>query len=152
MIGLRVAVVAQTKVPDRAVPDPGERQQVRLVAVGQQQAVTRDDVDEPLKRGLDFSEAAEDVGVVELEVVDDHRLGQVVDELAALVEKRGVVLVALEHTPFAVGEPRALAKVVRDAADEKTGVESIVLQQPGEQGGGGGLAVRAANHERAFAA
>ena len=90
--------------------------------------------------------------MVELKVVDDHRLGQVVDELAALVEKRGVVLVALEHTPFAVGEPRALAKVVRDAADEKTGVESVVLEQPGEEGGGGGLAVRAANHERVFAA
>ncbi len=147
MIGLCVAVVAQPKVPDRAVVDPGERQQVRFVAVGQQQPVTRDDVDEALERGLDFGEAAEDVSVVELEVVDDHRLGQVVDELAALVEKRGVVLVALEHTPFAVGEPRALAKVVRDAADEKTGVESIVLEQPGEQGGGGGLAVRAANHE-----
>ena len=90
--------------------------------------------------------------MVELEVVDDHCLGEVVDELAALVEKRGVVFVALKHAPFAVGEARPLAKVVRDAADEKTRVEPVVLEQPGEQGGGGGLAVRTANHERAFAA
>ena len=37
-----------------------------------------------------------DIGVVELDVVDDEQFGQVVNKLAALVEKSGVVLVALD--------------------------------------------------------
>jgi hypothetical protein len=94
----------------------------------------------------------EDVGVIELEVVDDRDLGQVMDELAALVEERGVVFVALDDEPFAVREARALAQIVRDAADEETRVQSIVLEHPRQQRGGGGLAVRAADDQTAFAA
>ena len=90
--------------------------------------------------------------MVELEVVDDGDLGQVMDELAALVEEGGVVFVALDDEPLAVGEPRALAEVVRDAADEVAGVQAVVLEDPGQQRGGGGLAVRAGDHQRALAA
>ena len=100
---------------------------------------------------MNLGEAAEDVGVVKLEVFDDDRLGEVVDELATLVEEGGVVLVALDHEPVAVGEARALAEVVRDAADEETRVVSIVFQQPGEQRRGGRLAVGTGDDEGAFA-
>ena len=43
---------------------------------------------------------------------------QVMDELAALVEKGGVVFVAFDDEPFAVGEARALAEIVGNAADQ----------------------------------
>ena len=98
------------------------------------------------------SRFGEDVRVVELEVVDDGDLRQVVDELAALVEERGVVFVALDDEPLAVGEPRALAEVVRDAADEEARIQPVVLEHPRQQRRRGGLAVRAGNDERAFAA
>ena len=78
--------------------------------------------------------------------------GQVMDELAALVEKRRVVFVALDDEPLAVGETRALAEIVRDAADEKAGVQPVVLEHPGQQRSGGGFAVRAGDDQRAFAA
>ena len=97
-------------------------------------------------------EVGEDVRVIELEVVDDGDFGQVMDELAALVEERRVVFVALDDEPFAVGEPRALAEIVRDAADEVARIQPVVLEHPRQQRGGGGLAVRAGDDDGAFAA
>ena len=105
-----------------------------------------------LEGGLDRLQVLEDVGVVELEVVDDGHLGQVMDELAALVEEGRVVFVALDDEPFAVGEARALAEVVRDAADQEARVQPVVLEDPGQQRSGGGLAVRAGDDQRALAA
>ena len=96
---------------------------------------------------LDVLERAEDVGVVHLQVVHDRHLGQVVDELAPLVEERRVVLVALQDEPGGVGESGSLSEVGRDAADQEGGVEAGVLEHPGQQGGGGGLAVGAGHHE-----
>ena len=62
------------------------------------------------KLSLNFIHVLVDVGVVELDVVDDDQFGQVVDELAALVEKRGVVFVALDDVIGRVVEPRALGR------------------------------------------
>ena len=39
-------------------------------------------------------------GVIELDVIHDHDLRQVMNELSAFVEKGGVVLVAFEHKIF----------------------------------------------------
>ena len=71
------------------------------------------------------------------------------DKLAALVEKRGVIFIAFDNEPFAIGEARALREIVRDAADEVARVQAIVFEDPGEQRGGGGLSVRAGDDERA---
>src|ERR1035437_9759124 len=73
------------------------------------------------------------------------------DELAALVEKRGVVFVAFDDEPFAVREPRALRKIFWKAADEIARIQAVVLEHPRQQRGRGGLAVRAGDDERAFA-
>ena len=97
-------------------------------------------------------EVLEDVRVIEFQVVDDRDLGLVMDELAALVEEGGVVFVALDDEPFAVGEARALREIVRDAADEIARVQAVVLEDPGEQRGRRRFAMRARDHERAFAA
>src|ERR1700722_3299433 len=97
-------------------------------------------------------EIFKNVRVVEFEIVDDGDFRQIVDELAALVEKRRVVFVALDDEPFAVREPRALRKIVRDAADEKTWVKSVVLEHPREQRSRRCLAVRSRNNNRAFSA
>ena len=129
-----------------------QRRQVRVVAVGQQQAVARNEADEVLEGGLDGFEALEDVGMVELKVVDERHLGQVMHELAALVEEGGVVFVAFDDEPGAVGEPRALAEVIRDAADEVAGVEAVMLEDPRQERGRRRLAVRAGNDQRTLAA
>src|SRR6185503_901411 len=82
---------------------------------------------------LDRSEVLEDIGVVELDVVDHSNIGQVMDELAALIEESRIVLVAFDDKPITGCESRALAEVVRNAADEKTGVETVMFKNPGQQ-------------------
>src|SRR5258708_19244422 len=78
-------------------------------------------------------EVSEDVRVIELDVVDHCDLWQVMHKLAALVEKRRVVFVPFDNEPFAFGEPRALAQVIRDAADEIARLEAVVLEDPRQQ-------------------
>src|SRR5262249_18887483 len=73
------------------------------------------------------------------------------DELAALVEESRVVFVPFNNEPFAFREARGLREVVRAAADQVTRVQAVVLEDPREQGGRRGLAVRAANDKRALA-
>ena len=78
--------------------------------------------------------------------------GQVVDELRALVEKRGVVFVALDHEMLRVVQARALAEILRDAADHVGGIEPGALQDPGEQRGRRRFSVRAGDDEVVFSA
>src|SRR5438874_12638926 len=101
--------------------------------------------------GLDGLEVIKDIRVIEFEVVDDGNLRQVVDELAAFVEEGGVVFVPFDDEPLAVGEAGALAEIVGETADEVAWIEAIVLEHPGQQRGGGGLAVGASDDEGAFA-
>src|SRR5580765_5196489 len=108
-----------------------QRRQVQIVAIAQQQAISWDEPDEMLERGFDRIEIREDIRVVEFEIIDDGDLGQVMDELAALIKKSRVVLVAFNNKPVAIGETRALAQVVRNSANEKAGVQSIVFKYPG---------------------
>src|SRR5579859_3334983 len=85
------------------------------------------------ERGFDSLEVREDVSVIKFEVVDNGHFGQVMNELAAFIEKSGVVFVAFDDKPFAVGEAGALAKIGWNAADQVAWVEAIVLENPGEQ-------------------
>src|ERR1035438_1086736 len=150
--GLDGVAFAQAEAFDRAMGYVEQWRQVRVVAIAQQQAVARDEADEILEGGLDGIEAIEDVSVVELKVVDDCHLRQVMHELAALVEEGGVIFITFDDEPFAVGEARALAEIVWDAADEVARVQAVVLEDPREERSGGRLAVRAGDDQRAFAA
>src|SRR6478736_1078318 len=96
-------------------------------------------------------EVLKDVRVIELEVVHDGNLGQVMDELAALVKERGVVLITLDDEPFAVREARTLPEIRRDTADQKARIATVVLKHPSQQRSSRGLAVRAADDETTFA-
>src|SRR6185369_10345046 len=115
-----VVRLAQAEALDRAMLDSEQWFEIRIVAIGQQQAITRNEVDKTLERGVNGGEVFENAGVIELNIVDDRNLGQVMHKLAPLVEKGGVVLVALDDKPIAVRETRALPKVVRNAANQIT--------------------------------
>ena len=98
-----------------------ERRASRAVGAEQQQAAARHQVDEPPERQPHRVEVGVDVGVVELDVVDDGDVGQVLQELRRLVEEGAVVLVAFDDEVAALPDPIArpvLAEVPRDAADE----------------------------------
>lgn len=123
----------ETEAFDRAMGDAEKGIQVGIIAIGEEQTVAGDEVDEAFEGELDVGKGREDVGVIELEVVDDGDFGEVVDELGALVEKGGVVLIAFDDEPGGISEACALAEIAGDAADEERGVEAGVFEDPGEE-------------------
>ena len=100
--------------PKRSTSDQQPRASTRasagLAAVHDEPPVRRHRAHEMMELRLDRREVGEDVGVVELEVVEDRGARPVVDELRALVEERRVVLVGLDDEERAVGEPRGHAE------------------------------------------
>src|SRR5256885_9612091 len=145
-------VLAEAEAFDRTLRHVEQRRKVQVVAIGQQQAVARNQSDEVFERRLDGGQVLENVGVVKLQIVDNRDLRQVMNELAPLVEKRGVVFVPFDDDPFAVGKPRALAEIIWNSADEVARSQPVVLQDPGEQRRRSGLAVRAGYDDGTFAA
>src|SRR5207247_7545110 len=71
-------VFSQAKAFDRAMRHLEQRSHVRIVAIAEELSVARDEVDEALERGLDFSNAGEDIRVIEFQVVEQGHFRQVV--------------------------------------------------------------------------
>jgi hypothetical protein len=123
------------------------RERVGVVGVHQHHAVARDDPHQVRERFLDGRQVVENIGVVELEIVDDDEFGQVVEELAPLVEKGRVVLVALQNPVGPLLPGAALRQVMGQAADQVRGLASRVLEDPRQERRRGGLAVRSGHHQ-----
>ena len=98
------------------------------------------------KAGNDDVEVGVDVGVVELDGGEHRRPGGKVDELGALVEKGGVVLIAFHDHVAAAAHPVIGLKILGDAPHHEPGVQPQGKEEPGDQGRGGGLAVGAGHH------
>ena len=145
--------------PVGAVADPFHRGpaphredllEVALPGPGHDPAAGGHDAHHVVELALHVGEVAEDVGVVELQVVQHERARAVVQELRALVEEGGVVLVGLDDEQ----PPRAApadagdgVEVARHAADEEARVESGGVQDHRDHRGGGGLAVGAGHRD-----
>ena len=124
---------------------------IRAVSAEQQQPIAWHQIGQAAERQADVIDRRVDVGVVELNVVDDGNAGQVLEELGRLVEVGAVVLVPLDDEVPAMANPVAgavVAEIERDAADEHRGVEPAVGQQPTGQRRHGGLAMRPRQHDR----
>ena len=119
--------------------------QAGLAGIHDDAALRRHGAHQVVKLPLDGRQVVKNIGMVEFEVVQHRRARAVVNELAALVEKRRVVFVGLNHEGVARAQPRRHAKVQRHAADQKAGLQASAFQYPGQHGGGGGFAVRAGN-------
>src|SRR5205814_8697042 len=78
-------VFAKAEPFHRTMRDVEQRRQVRVVAIGQQPSVPRDEPDEMAERALDRGEVVKNVGVVKFQIIEDSDFGQVMDELTALV-------------------------------------------------------------------
>src|SRR5437660_7776486 len=103
-----------------------------------------------LERSFDRFEIIENIRMVEFEIVEDGNFREVMEELAALVEERSIVFVSFNNKPLGIGESGALPEIVRHAADEEAGIESIVFEYPGQQRSGGGLAMGAGDDNGAL--
>src|SRR5512139_383743 len=124
--------------------------EVGVGAVGDDEPVAGNGAHQVVELGLDGGEVGKDVGVVVLEVVEDDGTRTVVDELGALVEEGGVVFVGLDDEEGAVGQPRGHFEILRDAADQETGAQARIFEDPRQHGGGGGLAVGAGDGQHPF--
>src|SRR5205814_9278230 len=121
---------------DWALGNVQQSSEVSIIAICKEQSVAWNEPDKMFERGFDGFEVFENVRVIEFEIVDDGDFRQVMNEFAALIKKRGVVFVAFDDEPFAIGETRALAEIVWNAANEIARVEPVMLEDPREQGGG----------------
>ena len=92
-------------------------------------------------------EVAIDVGVVELDRGQDRALRPVVEKLRPLVEKRGVVLVALDHEIAARAEPVVGAEVLGHPADQHRGIAPGGVEHVRHDRGRGRLAMRPGDHQ-----
>ncbi|HEY6001087.1 MAG TPA: hypothetical protein VI078_17520, partial [bacterium] len=85
----------------------------------------------------------------QFDVVHDHDVGQVFQELRGLVEEGAVVFVPLDHEVAPAADPVAALEVLGDPADEHIRIRAAVRQQPPGQRGRRGLSVRAGDDDGA---
>src|ERR1044071_5372975 len=96
---------------------------------------------------LDRRKIVEDIGMIELEIVQHGRSRSVVDKLGAFVEEGGVVFVGFDHEQRRLGMARRHGEIHGHPADEKARLASSPLEHPCKHGGNGGLAVRTRDSE-----
>ena len=110
IVGLPVAAVRQAEClhPAARLRLQGER--VGIVGAQQQEPTAGHEIHEPPEGQPDRIEVRIDVGVIELDVVDDRDVRQVLQELRRLVEECAVVLVAFDHEVAAAADPVAVSK------------------------------------------
>jgi len=118
------------------VPHLGE------VGAGRENRGRTQSLDQRAERALHVVEIAIDVGVIELDRVQEKRVGIVVEELRSFVEERRVVLVALGDEPRSGAEAEVLRKVPAGAADHEARIAAGFVQHPREHGARRRLPVR----------
>ena len=98
-----------------------------------------------MKLRLDGREISEDVSMVKFKIVQDGRTRTVMNELRPFIAESRVVLVGFDDKEGGIGQPRRNTKPLRHPPDEERGLQSRLLQYPGQYRRGGGLAVGAGN-------
>src|SRR5207247_5639059 len=82
-----------------------------------------------------------------LQVVKDCSAGAVMNELRALVEEGGVVLVSFYDEERRAGEPGRNREIQWHPADEESGEAACLLQDPRQHGCDGGLSMGARDRQ-----
>jgi len=121
--------------------------QLGLASIAHQPAGTRHGAHEMVELALDRGEVVEDIRMVEFEVVQHQGPWTVMHELRAFVEKGGVVLVGLDDERRAAAQPGRDAEALRDAADEKAGIQAGATQDVRQHARRGGLTVGAGHRQ-----
>src|SRR5882762_3380408 len=100
--------------------------------MGHNASFARDQANQEPERLPDLFKILEDIGMVELHRSQNHRLRKVVQKLRPFVEKRGVVLVALNDEVFPLAEGKAASEILGDAADQERRIFARGLEYPGQ--------------------
>src|SRR6266566_1147801 len=83
------------------------------------QAGSRNDIDQPAECRLDCFQIRVNIGVIELDVLQQGDSRQVVKKLWSFIEKGRVVLVALDYEIGTVPELKTASEIFGDTADKE---------------------------------
>src|SRR5206468_11458366 len=97
-----------------------------IIAIQKHHSILRNDVEQTPKAELDFIEILEDVRMIKLDVVYDQQFRQIMNEFGTLVERRSVVLVALNREGFGIVQTRHLSKIFSQYGNSVTGVAAAL--------------------------
>src|SRR5690606_9437789 len=127
-----------------------QRVDIRVLRVDGDAALARYGPDELMELPQDRVEVRINIRVVVLDIRDRERSRPVVHELRALIEERGVVFVGFDDEILRAAEPRGNSEIRRNAADEKTGLEPRIIEDPRKHARRRRLAVRPRDGEHPF--
>ena len=130
--------------PATLFDQPGE---TRIRAVDDQPSAPRGAPQQQVKLPKHRIQVGIDIGVIVLDIVDDHGARAVVQELGVLVEERGVVLVALNNKMPPAPQPGGAFEITGRSPDQVAGIQSRLMQQPGGHAGGRSFAVGAGHRD-----
>ena len=130
------------RAPDTALEDA---RQGGIATVHDDAALARNTAQQVVELGLDRAQVGKNIGMVELEIVEHGGRREVMNELAALVEKRRVVFIGLDDKGFARAQARGYAKIQRYATNEEPGILAGMIEDPRNHRCGGGLAMGTRN-------
>ena len=146
---LSLPFTALAETGDRApVTHAQHTLQAVLFCVYHQTTAARHGAHQVVELALNGREVVKNIRVVKLQIVQHGGARAVMHKLAALIEKRGVVFIGLDDkqgpglTCCQLPQTRGHAEIQRHAADQKTGRQTGLIQNPTQHGGGGGFAVR----------
>src|SRR4051812_2488355 len=86
--------------------------------------------------------------MVELEGSNYDFVGMVVQKFWRFVEECGIVLITFEDELFSPTQSEAAAEVFSNSADEKIGIATGVMQNPGKHRSRSRLPMRSCNNQR----
>ncbi len=111
----------------------------------------RNQIHQPLERRLHRIEIFVDVGMIEFDRSQNHRVGKVMQKFRTLIEECRVVFVAFEDEVLAIAQPEAAPEIFGYASDQERWPKPGSLEDPRQHRCRGRLAVRSGNHQYVFA-
>jgi hypothetical protein len=124
---------------------------VRVIRIDENRSAAGHNIDQTPETEFDFIKVWKDIGVVKLDIVDDHGFGKVMEKFGPFIKKGRVVFVSFEDEIVRTAEGRALRQVSSDATDQKARVAGRFAKNPGDQRGGCGFSMRSRDHDIGFA-
>src|SRR4029077_350236 len=133
---------AESKGLDRAKSFPYAFHHRLALSPGEDLAPTRNQIHQAAELELDGRQIGINIRVVEFTRGQNQFIGMVVKEFWAAVEEGRLVFITLENELFSATQSvAAVGKIRNHTADEKVRPAARGVKDPGEHGGGGGLAV-----------
>ena len=116
--------------------------------VGQDQpSGGRDGANQVMELGLDCRQIRKDIRVIKFQIIENHGAGAVVNKLAALVKEGGVVFIRFHHKKRRLPQSRRHPEIAGHTANQVTGIQARIFQDPGQHGTGGGFAMGAGHRQ-----